>query len=244
MRLSVIIPVWNEAATIEEVVRRVLAAPVEKEVIVVDDGSTDGSADTLAPHLGRQLTLLRLPRNSGKGAAVREGLKRATGDYVLVQDGDLELLPEEYPRLLAPIEAGRVEVVYGSRFLHGRKRTSWSHYLANRLLSGWANLLYGSALTDVSTAYKLLPRGLMERLDLRARRFEFCAEVTAKLLRLGVTPEEVPVTYTPRANGSGKKLRYLSDGLRAAWTYLRWRLWRPAPVAVPAPCTPPASPEG
>jgi hypothetical protein len=140
--------------------------------------------------------------------------------------------------VLAPIAAGRGPVVYGSRFLGGRGRASRLHYLGNRLITGWANLLYGASLTDVSTAYKLFPRNLVESLDLQCTRFEFCPEITAKLLRTGLTIEEVPVSYFPRANGSGKKLRYLTDGLRAAWTLLRWRWWKPAPVPVPVPVQP------
>jgi len=243
MKLSVIIPVYNEESTIAEVVARVLAVPVDKEVIVVDDGSTDRTPDRLRAADSRRLTIIRLLENRGKGAAVRAGLERATGAYVLIQDADLELLPEEFPLLLEPIEAGRSPVVYGSRFLRGRGETGRWHHLANRLLTGWANLLYGSALTDVSTAYKLFPRRLVDRLDLQSRRFEFCAELTAKLRRLGQTITEVPVTYHPRPPHAGKKLRYFTDGLRAAWTLLRFRLWRPAPALVPTPCAPPAGPE-
>ena len=166
-----------------------------------------------------------------------------TGTHVLVQDADLELLPEEIPRLLAPIEAGRVEVVYGSRFEMGRGQASARNYLANRLITGWANLLYGSSLSDVSTCYKLFPARLIDQLDLRCRGFEFCTEITSKVLRSGHEIEDVPVTFRPRAHEDGKKLRYLRDGARGAWTLLRWRLWRPAPSPTPAPCAPPANPK-
>ena len=238
MRVSIIIPVYNEAKTVGEVLRRVLALPIEKEVIVVDDGSTDGTAEAIVAHGGPGLTSIRLARNAGKGCAIREGLEAAAGDYILIHDADLELLPEETPDLLARIAEGRGPVVYGSRFLRGRGRAPWGNYVGNRLITAWANLLYGSSLTDVSTAYKLFPRRLVEALDLQCTRFEFCMEITAKLCRLGIAIEEVPVTYTPRTNGSGKKLRYFRDGVRAAWTLLRWRLWRPAPaqaVSVPRP---------
>jgi glycosyltransferase involved in cell wall biosynthesis len=238
MRVSIIIPVYNEERTVGEVLRRVLALPVDKEAIVVDDGSTDATSEAIAACSGAGLIALRLERNLGKGAAIRVGLERASGEYVLIHDADLELLPEEVPLVLAPIAAGRGPVVYGSRFLGGRGRASRLHYLGNRLITGWANLLYGASLTDVSTAYKLFPRNLVESLDLQCTRFEFCPEITAKLLRTGLTIEEVPVSYFPRANGSGKKLRYLTDGLRAAWTLLRWRWWKPAPVPVPVPVQP------
>jgi glycosyltransferase involved in cell wall biosynthesis len=243
MKTSIIIPVYNEERTVARVLRRVLALPLEKEVIVVDDGSTDGTPSEIAGCAAPDLLPLRLERNCGKGAAIREGLAHATGDHILVQDADLELLPEEIPLLLAPVQGGRGPVVYGSRFALGRKHAGWANYLANRMLTGWANLLYGASLTDLSTAYKLFPRRLVDQLDLRCTRFEFCPEITAKLLRLHVPIEEVPVSYFPRANGSGKKLRYLTDGLRAAWSVLRWRFWRPSADATPVPCTPPLKPE-
>jgi len=238
MRVSIIIPVYNEERTVGEVLRRVLALPIDKEVIVVDDGSTDATPEAIAACSGPGVIALRLERNSGKGAAIRAGLECASGEYVLIHDADLELLPEEVPQVLAPIAEGRGPVVYGSRFLRGRGRASRGHHLANRLITGWANLLYGASLTDVSTAYKLFPRSAVESLDLQCTGFEFCPEITAKLLRMGLTIEEVPVSYLPRANGSGKKLRYLTDGLRAAWTLVRWRFWKPVPTPVPVPVQP------
>ncbi|MBM3499247.1 MAG: glycosyltransferase family 2 protein [Armatimonadetes bacterium] len=239
MRLSIVVPVYNEAATVGEVLARVLALPLDKEVIVVDDGSTDGTAAAIAARGGHELVCLRLDSNRGKGAAIREALARAAGDYVLIQDADLELAPEEIPQLLAPVLEGRATVVYGSRFLRGRGEAPWANYLGNRLLTGLANVLYGCRLTDVSTAYKLFPRSLIPQLDLQCARFEFCPEITAKLRRLGQYIAEVPVTFHPRTSRHGKKLRYLRDGLRAAWTLLRWRCWQPAPAAAPVPCAPP-----
>jgi len=237
MKVSVIVPVYNEEPTVGEVVRRLLDVPFAKEVIVVNDGSTDGTREALEEFAGVDgVALIDCERNAGKGAAVRLGLERATGEYILVQDADLELFPEEIPRLLAPVEVGRSQVVYGSRFAAGRGRASRRNHLANRLITGWANCLYGSELTDVSTAYKLVPRSLLEGLDLRCRGFEFCTELTAKLLRSEHSIEEVPVTYRPRSGDSGKKLSYLRDGLKAAWTLLRWRLWRPQASAAPTPC--------
>lgn len=243
MKLSVIVPVYNEEPTIGEVLDRVLAVPLNKEVIVVDDGSTDHTADIIGAHSAPGVKVVRLHANRGKGAAIREGLSHATGDYVLIQDGDLELSPEEYPQLLGPVSARQSEVAYGSRFLRGKGRATWRNYLANRLITTWANLLYGSSLTDISTAYKLFPRRLVGELDLRSQRFEFCAEITAKLLRMGLPITEVPVGYVPRPGQAGKKLNYLRDGLRSAWALARWRFWRPTPAAAPAPCIPPAKPE-
>lgn len=243
MKLSIIIPVYNEEATIGDVVDRVLAVPIAKEVIVVDDGSTDSTPDVVRAHAGSGVTLVRLEENRGKGAAIREALGQVTGDHILIQDGDLELSPEEYPRLIEAIEAGKSRVVYGSRFLAGRGKATWRNYLANRLITGWANLLYGASLTDVSTAYKLFPRNLVEQLDLQCERFEFCAEITAKLLRMGISISEVPITYVPRPGHAGKKLNYLRDGLRSAWALARWRLWRPIRAVAAAPCIPPAKPD-
>jgi len=243
MRVSIVIPVYNEESTVGEVLRRVMALPIDKQVIVVDDGSTDHTPEAIAECEGAGLTVVRLERNRGKGAAIRAGLDEVSGDYIVIQDADLELQPEEIPEVLAPAIAGRGPIVYGSRFLRGRGSASLGNYLGNRLITGWANLLYGGSLTDVSTAYKLFPRHLVEKLGLRCTRFEFCPEITAKLLRLGLTIEEVPITYLPRASRNGKKLRYLRDGLRAAWALLRWRLWRPATEPRPLPCAPPVHPE-
>ena len=240
MRLSIIMPVYNEAPTVGEVVRRVLALPLEKELIVVDDGSTDGTAAVLEECAGPGVTAIRLERNRGKGAAIRAGLERASGDHILIQDADLELSPEEIPRLLQALDEGHGPVVYGSRFLQGRGQAGRLNYLGNRLLTSFANLLYGRGLTDISTAYKLFPRSLVGRLDLRSERFEFCPEITAKLLRLGLAIHETPVAFTPRSVRNGKKIRYLRDGLRAGWALLRWRFWKPLAPPCPVPCTPSA----
>ncbi|MGQ9729832.1 MAG: glycosyltransferase family 2 protein [Candidatus Zipacnadales bacterium] len=236
MQLSIIVPVYNEELTIGEVIDRLLALPIEQQLIVVDDGSTDRTSAVIAARHDPRLVSMRLDSNHGKGYAIREGLHRATGDYILIHDADLELLPEEISHLLAALQVGNAVVVYGSRFAWGRKRATLINYWGNRLLTGWANLLYGSSLTDVSTAFKLFPRQLVKTLDLRCTRFEFCPEITAKLLRLGLKIQEVPVTYIPRRTADGKKLHYLRDGLRAAWTLLRWRFWRPPAVPNPAPC--------
>lgn len=220
--LSVIIPVYNEESTVREVIERVKAVPIAKEIIVVDDGSTDGTQQILRAEDDDQVvTVYTSPTNFGKGAAIRIGLTFATGDAVIIQDADLELDPEEYPRLLEPIQAGETNVVYGSRFLQPAAGLRLSTRLANRLLALWCNLLYWSRLTDVATAYKVFRLATISQIELKSVGFEFCAEVTAGLLRRGETIVEVPIGYHPRSTEEGKKLNYLRDGANAAW----WLLW-------------------
>jgi dolichol-phosphate mannosyltransferase len=221
-KLSVIIPAYNEQTTVREVIKRVTSLQMPLEVIVVDDGSTDGTPEILREEGEDEIVrVYTSPVNFGKGAAIRAGLSFVTGDVVIIQDADLELDPEEYPRLLRPIVAGRTNVVYGSRFLHKSPGVPWRTRVANRLLARWCNFLYGSKLTDVSTAYKIFRAELIDSVALVSIGFEFCVEITAKLLRLGAKIEEVPVGFHPRGEAEGKKLNYLTDGLRAAW----WLLW-------------------
>ena len=237
MKLSVIIPVYNEESTVGEVIERVKALPYDKQIIVVNDGSTDATAAGIARAEDHdEVEVFTSPVNLGKGAAVRIGLAHVRGDIVIIQDADLELDPAEYPRLLAPILRGETDVVYGSRFLRGRGNVSWLTYAANRLLAGWANLLYGSRLTDEATAYKVFRTVVITALPLTCIGFEFCPEVTAKLLRRGHTIVEVPIGYRPRTDAEGKKVRYVRDGLKAAWTLLRLRSWRAPPQPVRNGC--------
>ncbi len=235
MKLSVLIPVYNEAATIAAVleqVTRVDLGETVREVIVVDDGSTDGTAARVQAFIaadpsGGEIRLCR-KANGGKGSAIREGLRHAGGDYVLVQDADLEYDPREHARLLHAAVSRGAPVVYGSRNQGGRNpRSSAAFYWGGRLLSVWANVLYGSRLTDYATCYKLLDRHLMEELRLACDGFEFCAEVTAKVLRRGVPIVEIPISYHPRSFAEGKKIR-ARDGIIAAWTFLRLRFSRSA----------------
>ena len=224
-RVSVIVPVYNEADTVAEVVARVLALDPALEVVLVDDGSTDGTPAALADlPSDPRLLVHRLPANLGKGAAVRTGLALARGEFVVVQDADLELEPEELTRVLAPLLAGEAEAVYGSRFRQGRGGAPLGLYWANRALTLVANLLYRCRLTDEATGYKACSRELWLSLNLQAVGFELCPEVTAKLLRRGARIREVPVAYRPRSKQQGKKLRALRDGLRALWTLLKWRV--------------------
>jgi dolichol-phosphate mannosyltransferase len=229
VKLSVIIPVYNEAATVAQVVERVQAVKlggVEKEVIVVNDGSTDGTDAVLAPLVARwpnPLKIVRHERNRGKGAAICTALEYVTGDVVITQDADLEYDPQEYPNLLAPFEDPAVQVVYGSRNLRRNPRSSWSFYWGGRLVSWVANILYGSHITDEATGYKVLRTDLLRSLNLQSTGFEFCPEVTGKVLRRGIEIHEVPISYRPRSFDEGKKINW-RDGLRAIWTLLKYRL--------------------
>ena len=229
MRISVIIPVYNEAATVTQVVEQVLEVKlddVEKEIIVVNDGSTDGTdavLDSLAARWPNPLKIVHHERNQGKGAAIRTALEHVTGDVVITQDADLEYAPQEYPRLLAPFENPAVQVVYGSRNLRRNPRSSWSFYWGGRLLSWVTNLLYGSHITDEATGYKAFRADLLRDLDLQSNGFEFCPEVTSKVLRRGIRIHEVPISYQPRSFAEGKKINWC-DGLQAIWTLLKYRL--------------------
>ena len=227
LRLSVLVPVYNEQDTVIPILERVLAVEAVKEVIVVDDGSTDGSAGLLKEFAREhpEVTVLHHPRNRGKGAAVRTALGRATCEVVVVQDADLEYDPRDLPRLLALIEQGEAEVVYGSRVRGTNPMSYLRYYLGGRLVSLVASLLYGRWLTDEPTCYKMVRRDLLDGIDLEAEGFEFCPELTAKLLRRGVRYREVPIRYRPRSIAQGKKIR-ARDGLIAVWTLLKLRFCR------------------
>jgi glycosyltransferase involved in cell wall biosynthesis len=229
MRVSVLIPVYNEFLTLPLVVQRVLAAPLpegcEKEIVIVNDGSTDGTTELLEQYRA-VVAVHHSAVNQGKGAALRIGLAKATGDIFLVQDGDLEYDPKDYAKILEPLVSGRAKIVYGSRFLNrasGQLRgMKWRNWLANRTLTLAANLLYGAGITDEATAYKAFTREVAEALDLRCVRFEFCPEFTAKVRRLGYEIVEVPISYNPRGILEGKKIRW-RDGIEALWTLLKYR---------------------
>lgn len=224
VNLSVIIPVYNEKKTITEIVERVLATGLAGEVILVDDCSTDGTRDLLAALEGRPgLRVLLHEKNLGKGAAVRTGLTAAQGDILLIQDADLEYDPRDYPALLKPIQEGVADVVYGSRFLGGPRRvTMYWHMLANQLLTLATNLLYDTILSDMETGYKVFRRAVLDGMTLRARRFDFEPEFTAKVLKRRYRIFEVPITFNPRDYTEGKKIR-LKDAFEAIWTLVKYR---------------------
>ncbi len=225
MKASIVVPVYNEAATVEEVVRLLLALPMDREVLLVDDGSRDGSAailDRLAAVHAGTVRVIRLPRNRGKGAAVRAGIAAAQGDVIVVQDADMELDPGQIVDLVRPIARGETEVVYGSRFLDGVRRGSWLQYGANRFLSALTNLLFGLGITDMETCYKAFRRDLAGQMRLTAERFEIEPELTAEIARLGRRILEVPVRYRPRTRAEGKKIRGW-DGAKAVGMLLgKW----------------------
>jgi dolichol-phosphate mannosyltransferase len=226
VKVTILIPVYNEFRTFPQVLERVLRAPLPegctKEIIVIDDGSTDGTSRMIADFArAGTIRAQHSATNSGKGMAIRTGLALATGDVVLIQDGDLEYDPDDYARLIEPIFAGEADVVYGSRF-PGARNMELRNRIANAILTAAANLLFGAHITDEATAYKAFRVPLLRSLNLECKRFEFCPEVTAKLCRLGIRIHEVPIRYNARGIAEGKKIR-ARDGSEALWTLLRYR---------------------
>lgn len=227
MKLSVIIPIYNERTTIHEVLERLERVPLDKEIVVVDDGSSDGSLEYLQERAeggGAPIVLVTHAQNRGKGAAIRSGLAHATGEVVIIQDADLEYDPMEIPALLAPIESGEADVVYGSRFLGTVRGMRWPYRLANSLLTLTTNLLYGAGISDEATGYKLFRRSVLDRIELRCEGFSFCPEVTAKVLKLGVEIHERPI-HSYVARYLDKKISW-HDGFAAVWVLLRERFRR------------------
>ena len=237
MKVSVVIPVYDEVGTVAEVVGRVRAAQPEAEVIVVDDGSRDGTVEVLRK-LGQDggVKVLFQDRNRGKGAALRRGFAEATGDVIIVQDADLEYDPMEYERLLDPIRAGKADVVYGSRFLGGPHRVLFFwHYVGNRLLTLLSNMLCDLNLSDMETCYKVFRREVVEGMELKEDRFGFEPEFTAKASKLGVSVYEVPISYSGRTYEEGKKISW-KDGMAALWFIVKYGCARDAKGKYPKVC--------
>lgn len=221
--LSVVMPAYDERETIEEIIRRVLAVPLRIELIVVDDGSKDGTREILQ-RLSRELRfkLVLQGENAGKGASLRRGFEEVTGDLVVVQDADLEYSPEEYPKLIELICQGRADVVYGSRFLGRHRVFLFSHYVGNRFLTLVTNLLYNTMLTDMETCYKVMRTTVLRSMRLKQQRFGIEPELTAKIFKRGYRVYEVPITYDGRGYEEGKKITW-RDGLVALWVLIKYR---------------------
>lgn len=225
-KLSVVVPAYDERNTIVEVVRRMravdLPGALDLEIVIVDDGSSDGTRDVL-PQLGDStVRVVYHDENRGKGAAVRSGFANVTGDLVLIQDADLEYDPEDWPLLINPILRGKAEVVYGSRFTGERRNMLFYHWMGNRFLSLLTNILYNTTLSDMETCYKLFDRRVIDSLSLRSDRFDIEPEITAKVLRKKIRIYEVPISYAGREFDEGKKITW-RDGFAALWTLVKYR---------------------
>jgi dolichol-phosphate hexosyltransferase len=227
VKLSILMPVYNEAKTVQTVVKRVLnvSFPCEVEVVIVDDASTDGTADLIDQLHDERLIKLRHPANQGKGAAIRTAAAAATGDFMVPLDADLEYQPEEIPRLLEPVLSGEAEVVYGSRGFGSHAAYSFWYVMGNKAVTTFANVLFNAYIADLETCFKLMPLELLRSLRIRSDGFGMEAEITGKLLARSIRPFEVPITYRARSRAAGKKITW-RDGVEAVWILARIRLTR------------------
>ena len=225
MLLSVLIPAYNEINSIDTLLEKIQAVPINKEIIIVDDGSTDGTRERLTTF--KSIPNVRVvfhDHNQGKGAAIRTAIQHMTGDIAIVQDADLEYEPQDYPALVAPIAEGREKVVYGSRFLKPENRHSYfSFYVGGQIVTLLTNILYNQRLTDEPTCYKVFDANFLKSIPLDCMRFEFCPEVTAKVAKRGIRIKELPISYYPRSIAEGKKISWL-DGIEAIWVLLKYRV--------------------
>jgi len=232
VKLSILMPVYNQVATLEAAVKDVLDVdyPCEVELVIVDDGSTDGTRALYERFdADRRLSVHLHARNQGKGAAIRSAAQVATGEYLIMCDADLEYAPSEIPRLLAPVLAGEADVVYGTRTFSSHNAYSYLYVLGNRCVTTAANILFNCYISDLETCFKLMPTTLYRALDIREKGFGMEAEITGKVLRLGIRPYEVPISYKARTREAGKKLTW-RDGVEALWILVRERVARPASV--------------
>lgn len=221
-KLSIIIPVYNEKDTIRDILDRVKAVDIEKEIILVDDFSTDGSREILQGLAEKGEKVFFHERNMGKGASLRTGFAHVTGDYCMVQDADLEYDPEDYHRLIAPVLKGKAEVVYGSRFTGEHRNMFFHHWVGNKFLTLVTNLLYNTTISDMETCYKLFRSDIIKSVNIKSNRFNFEPEITAKVLKKGFRIYEVPISYAGREFSEGKKITW-RDGFSALWTLLKYR---------------------
>jgi glycosyltransferase involved in cell wall biosynthesis len=232
VKLSILMPVYNEEARLPEALKQALSVdyPCEVELVVVDDGSRDGTADILARVDDARVTVVTHPRNLGKGAGIRNAVEHATGDYMVILDADLEYDPQDIPRLLDPVLDGRAEVVYGNRTFGSHSSFSFWYVMGNKAVTTAANMLYNCYLGDLETCFKLMPVALYRSLDVKSKGFGMEAEVTGKLLRGSVRPYEVPISYRARTREEGKKITW-RDGVEALWILARERVRKPRRVA-------------
>lgn len=221
IKLSVIVPVYNEKNTLRQILDRVQAVPINKEIILVDDCSTDGTRELLNELQGGNIRVFYHEKNQGKGAALRTGFQQASGDYVIVQDADLEYDPGEYPKLLQPILRGEADVVYGSRFAGQSKNMSGLHKFGNRFLTLLTNLLFRTSITDMETCYKVFKTTTIQGIPIKSNRFDFEPEITAKILRKKLRILEIPISYHGRNFSEGKKISW-RDGFSAVWTLVKY----------------------
>lgn len=226
MLLSIIIPVYNEIGSIGEIINKVNESPYEKEIIIVDDCSTDGTREYIRGLKGNNITTVFHDRNQGKGAALRDGIAHAKGDVIIIQDADLEYDPKEYPKLLEPILSGKADVVYGSRFLGGPHRVLYFwHYMGNTIVTLLSNMFTNLNLTDMETGYKVFKREVLDGIVIESNRFGFEPEITAKLAKKRCRIYEVPISYYGRSYEEGKKITW-RDGIKAFFTILKYNLFR------------------
>ena len=224
MKLSIIMPVYNEGNTLVEITERIKKISLEKEIIIIDDGSNDSTPELLKviANKNENIKIFRHDHNKGKGTAIRTGLKHISGDIVLIQDADLEYDPDDYVKLIQPILKGKASVVYGSRISKNNKKSYLRYYLGGRFLSFLTNLLYRAHITDEPTCYKVFKSSIFKDINLKCKGFEFCPEITARVLKKGYKIHEVPISYNPRSLEEGKKIGW-SDGLKAIYFLFKYR---------------------